>query len=173
MSEKSASSGDRTLQLEHARSLALEQNYDEALSLVEAMLSVASDDLDALRLKGNILDLEISDENQFLTNEEKSGKLEAAKKCYERVLALSPHNVLALIDLADYWKHQGEFDQSLSYYDRAIDLLKHNHAYLALRDELEEAFEGKFDLLYQFNREAEAAECREEARRLIPDSALF
>ena len=75
------------------------------------------DDLNALRLKGNVLDLGASDEEADFDHEQRAKMLEMALECYERILALAPHNALALIDLADFWKNQDRYDESLGYYD--------------------------------------------------------
>ncbi len=53
---------DRIRALEEARSLALSGRYDAALRAVDKLLLRDCSDLDALRLKGNVLDLQVSDE---------------------------------------------------------------------------------------------------------------
>jgi len=151
---------NRLALLNKSKFLAMEEQYLPALRTVEQLLLNTPDDLDGLRLKGNILELYLYAGN--LDDSEGIKKRVIARKCYERVLELSPNNTLALIDLGDYWQNQADFDKSLGYYDNAINLLKEKCFYLSLEGEFIEAFQGKQDVLQKMNNELELHLCQKE-----------
>lgn len=156
-------SRQRTQKLERAKELALEGSYEPALQIIDDLLGDNRLDIDALRLKGNVLDLEVVHQTELLSNSEKAHKIELAKQCYEEALNISPNNVLALIDIADFWREQQQCAKALQYYDQALELLKHGQAYLSLEDELEEAYAGKLETLRILGDERAVAACEEEA----------
>jgi tetratricopeptide (TPR) repeat protein len=160
-------SNNRLFLLNESKNLAMEGRYKEALEMVNQLLLTISDDLDGLRLKGNILDLEVSVENIEFPEHERKAKLAMAQKCYERILELDPNNVLALIDLGDYWQNRTYFKQSLDYYNQALNLLKNNHFYLSLEDEFIEAFMGKKEVLQKMNKEPELNICQKEEKAIL------
>lgn len=152
----------RTQNLERAKEFALQGSYESALQIIDDLLAVNRLDIDALRLKGNVLDLEVVHQTELLSNTEKANKIELAKQCYEEALNIAPNNVLALIDIADFWREQQQFAKALGYYDHALELLKHRQAYLSLEDEMDEAYAGKLETLRMLGDEKAVAACEEE-----------
>lgn len=158
---------NRLFLLEKAKFLAMAGKYQEALKVVNELLTTFPNELDVLRLKGNILDLEVSAENIEFPEHERKAKFTMAQKCYERILELDSNNVLALIDLGDYWQNRSSFKQSLDYYNQALNLLKDNRFYLSLEDEFVEAFRGKKEVLQIMNRKSELIKCQEEEKAVL------
>lgn len=156
-------SNNRLILLNESKFLAMEGKYDQALKIVDQLFLNIPNDLDGLRLKGNIFELDVYAGN--LDDFEK--KLAIVKKCYEHILELTPNNTLALIDLGDYWQNQANFDKSLKYYNKAICLLKENCFYLSLENEFIEAFSGKKEVLQRINNEFELNNCNEEEQIIL------
>lgn len=127
--------------LEQAKRLSLAGEYHEAHHIVDELLNDNPDNLDVLRLKGNILDLE------YASKEDVS--LPPSRYYYEKILTIDSENTLALIDLGDYWLNAEAYEKSLHYYDKAISLLEHDKFCLSKADELEEARNGKSEALRQ------------------------
>jgi tetratricopeptide (TPR) repeat protein len=140
---------NRIILLERAKNLSIvERQYDKALEIISKLLESDRKDIDALRLKGNILDLMGSDPIQDVT--ETSGAMdnfEKARECYEEILRIDPQNTLALIDMGDYWEQMGDYEIALKFYDKAIELLKKGHFYISYEDEMEEAFSSRSELI--------------------------
>jgi tetratricopeptide (TPR) repeat protein len=160
-------SNNRLFLLNESKFLAMEGRYKEALEMVNQLILTISDDLDGLRLKGNILELEVYAENSEVSDDDRKAKLAIVQKCYERILELDSNNILALIDLGDYWQNQSHFDKSLDYYDKAIYLLKEKRFYLSLKDEFVEAFRGKKEVLQKMNKESELNICQKEEKAIL------
>jgi tetratricopeptide (TPR) repeat protein len=141
--------------LERAKAIAtLEHDYKEALKCVQHALKNNPRDTDALILKGNILDL--------VHNYSES------RKCYEKVLRQDKNNVRALIDMGDWWSHRPNSAHALSFYNRALSVLKRKIFYLSRRDEFEEAYTGTILLLRAMGRLEEAREVIKESRLNCP-----
>lgn len=150
----------RLQQLEQARALSMECNYDSALALVETLLGERSDDVEALRLKGNILEQKALDLNEYKRAKlTKSHDYLLARECYERVLRVDPRNTVALIDLGDHYKNLDAYDKAFSFYERAIDLLRSGESRVGRKNEVEELLSTCLDL----GRQRQTAE---RARRL-------
>ena len=77
---------------------------------------------------------------------------EEAKDCYEKILQLDPKNTLAFIDFADYWKRNGDYKQALFCYEKAISILRTGYFCYDSNSELEEAIQGKAELLKEMNQ---------------------
>jgi len=162
---------NRLLLLNKAKFLALAENYEEALKIVNQLLMIQPNDLDGLRLKGNLLELEIyadqyADQRKF-TDLEKQTQLTLAQQCYEQILKIDPNQVLALIDLGDHWQNQSSFVESLNYYNQALNLLKQNRFYLSLEDELIESFRGKQEILRTLGKISDLRRCQEEEQAIL------
>ena len=140
----------RLQQLEQARALSTDCYYDAALDVVEKLLVKYTDDVEVLRLKGNILEQKALDLNEYkrvkLT---KSRDYLLARECYERVLLVDPKNTLALIDLGDHYKNLDAYDKAFSCYEQAIDLLRSGESRIGLKDEVEELLGTCLDLSRQ------------------------
>ncbi len=153
---------NRLFLLNKAKFLTMEGKYKKALKFIDKLLITNPNDVDALRLKGNVLSVKITDENYSFCEKKRKLVLCSIQKCHERILKFDPNNMLALIDLGDYWRNESCFDKSLQYYNKAISLLKEGHFYLSLEDELIEAFYGKKELLKNINEKSELLKCQEE-----------
>lgn len=150
----------RLQQLEQARALSMECCYDAALDLVEKLLVKHAGDVEALRLKGNILEQKGLDLNEYTMKKlTKSHDYLLARECYERVLRVDPKNTVALIDLGDHYKNLDAYDKAFSFYEQAIDLLRSGESRICQKDEVEELLSTCLDL----GRQRQTAE---RARRL-------
>ena len=141
--------------------------FQEAYKCVEDVLAVFPDQIQALGLKGRILDFEA------LSNpEEKQENFELARECYERLYESYPDHPQVNQDLGDYWKRKGEVDKALTYYDTAIRVLYDNpdeeH-----QDVLLHIYRGKADMLEQAEKIEEFANTVNEALKKFPDSEFF
>ena len=157
--------------LEKAKYLAtIQGQYDDAISIVNKLLCINNEDIDALRLKGNILELRsFAIKQKNCTND----ILDDPKIYYYKILQLDSDNTLALIDLGDYWQVKGKLELVLKFYNKAIDLLKKGHFYLSHKDEIEEAYWGKSEVLMKMNEKDESLKCKVEGLRWYPDSELL
>lgn len=140
----------RLQQLEQARALAMECSYDAALDLVEELLLKYPDDMEGLRLKGNILEQKALDLNEYIKAKlTKSPEYLLARECYEQVLRVDPRNTVALIDLGDHYKNLDAYDKAFAFYEQAVDLLRSGESRLGRADELEEILSTCLDLSRQ------------------------
>ena len=141
--------------LEKAKALAiLHHDCQEALKTLAPLLTENPMDVDALILRGNILDL--------------GEEYEESKKCYDTVLRMNPNNTRGLIDMADWYSHKGDVNKASDYYDRALTLLKNNNYYLCREEELKEAYLGKILLLREVGDLDQAQATEAEAQSTCP-----
>ena len=82
---------------------------EDALEIVNRLLLDDPLDVEALSLKGTIL--EVLD------------TYTDARRCYEKILDINPMNARALIDVGDTYELTDDLETALSFYDRAIDIL--------------------------------------------------
>jgi tetratricopeptide (TPR) repeat protein len=107
-------------ELAEARFLSLSGNYKEALQRIEMYLLKWPDNVDALLLEGNVLELgayacsEIED-----LSFENCDDLARSKSCYESILAKDPNHAAALCDLAGLYKSAKRYAESLDLWRRA------------------------------------------------------
>lgn len=140
-----------------ARALAtLEHDTAGAIRVLEAILRENPDDLDALMLKGNILDMD--------------GNHEEALKFYQQALNLDPDNVPALIDFGDCIAWLGRYQEAIGYYERALELLKQGKFYLDPRDECRSAYRGKLEALRDSGQVEKARAWQIEMQALFPEN---
>jgi len=151
--------------LEEAKSDALAGRWKEALRIVDSVLLTSPNDLDALRLKGNVIELEIFDEERESRQKfVQSGRIQEAADCYEKILAIEPSNLLALVDLGTHWKNRGVFQRALSYYERALALLKAGAYGQSWDDEMEEMMNGQIEIARELGDEKTAVDLTERFR---------
>lgn len=174
---KGLSEEDHIKLLEKAKEFALTEEYDSAFEILDSMLQADENDLDALRSKGNKLELKAfrieALKEELATSKDSKYYLDEALKCYEKIFKFDPDNILNLIDLADHWSGKEKFEISLSYYDKAIKLLKGGAYTICHKDECEEAFYGKSELLRDMGKEEEANQCKKEGLEFFPTSILL
>ena len=155
--------------LESIRNEAIGGGYQRALERLDAMLSKKPDEVEALRLKGNVLELRAFDGAQY--HAKKLLLLPdfvCARKCYERILELDPRNTLALADLGDHYKNLGAYDKAVFYLVQVAKLLEAGESRLSLREEAEEMI----DRIADFGKQEQSDEisyieriCREVISR--------
>jgi tetratricopeptide (TPR) repeat protein len=153
--------------LEAAKSEALAGRRQEALRIVNSILVGAPDTLDALRFKGNVIELDVFDEERNSSEKfVRSDRIQEAATCYERILAIDPSNVLALVDLGTHWKNRGDFHKALDYFDRALLLLKGGSFGQSWQDEFDEAMNGKNEIARELHEasDKQAANKRGQGR---------
>jgi tetratricopeptide (TPR) repeat protein len=111
--------------LEDARVFSLQGDYEAALRVVNDVLQNAPGCVDALRLKGNVLELKAFDESEHSSKPlALCADYIAARECYEAILSEHPENVLAHLDLADHFKNLDAFDKALQLYASALTALQ-------------------------------------------------
>ena len=136
--------------LEKAKAIAtLEHNYIKALQMITTILEANPNDIDALTLRGNILDLD----EQY----------DESLKCYKKALAIDERCVRAIIDMGDWYRNNGEVEKALNFYDQALSLLNKNIYYLSKDEELNDTYTDKVILLREQGRIDEAREVVSEA----------
>lgn len=136
--------------LEDARKLSIAGDYSEALACIEVVLNQNSNKVEALRLKGNIIELKVfRDELNSNYDFVRSPEILKARACYEQALRLQPNHAGVLVDLGTHWKNLGNFDKALPYFDRVIALQASLSEFNSERDDLVEALQEKIDILEQ------------------------
>ena len=126
------------------------------------------DDVQALRLKGNILEMRALDRAQHTTDKLlRSRDYVAARACYESILAIDKDNTLALIDMGDHFRNLGALEQALSYYEQAIDRLSKGRFSWSRREEVIEAFGQGIELYQQLGKESDVARLTVQRKRLV------
>jgi tetratricopeptide (TPR) repeat protein len=139
---------DRINELEEAKMAALSGDYENALRITESVLNHFPDDIDVLRLKGNIIELWISAEFDAISSMERDIQLKLARACYEKILTLDSKNILVLRDLADHLKDLGEKSGASVLYKKLISILYIDSASgRDVNNELREALGEYEDLL--------------------------
>ena len=134
-------------QLEDIRNDAMNGLYGQSLSKLEQLLTERPTVTEALRLKGNILELRALDFAQYRTEKLlRSRDYIDARTCYEKILELDPTNTLALADLGDHFKNLKALDKAVSYFTRAVELLKAGESRLEWREEVQEILDKFADL---------------------------
>lgn len=154
--------------LEEIRNTALSGDYADALLAIEQILSREPDHVDALRLKGNILELRALDRAQGRGRSLlRSSDYLAARKCYEEVLGRDQRNTLALIDLGDHFRNLGAVTKALDHYERAIALLSGGRFGWSRKEEIAEAFGNAAELYREVGKEADSARVEQAQRQLV------
>jgi tetratricopeptide (TPR) repeat protein len=145
----------RLRNLEDARALSVEGDYDNALETVQSLLRELPDDVEVLRLYGNILEqkaLHLAEVQQ--TRLVGVPDYHLARQLYERILRLDPGNLLALIDLGDHYKNLDAYDRAFSFYHDAVALIRSYGRPHGRSEVLEELLSTSQDL----GRQVETAE---------------
>lgn len=114
--------------LEVARMATLSGDYDGALSLIEIFLGQNPDDIDALRLKGNTIELKVLSQMEVSAPASHSTEISNAKACYENILKREPNDLLTLKDIADHYKNFGSKEDAIAYYEKLLKLLRHQES---------------------------------------------
>lgn len=140
------------------------KKLEAPLAKLEEILLHAPQDIDALLMKGNIIDLYFSSLHEIH---------EIARSCYKEVLILVPSNVCALIDMGDWYAAENEYKESIRFYNKAIRLLKCGQFYRSRVNELEEAYMGKISALKDSKRFMDARQCAKEGLRYCPESNVL
>jgi tetratricopeptide (TPR) repeat protein len=133
--------------LESIRSEAIAGGYEKALTTLNQFLEENPDEIDALRLKGNILELRALDGAQY--HAKKLLRLPdyvQAQECYEKILDIDARNTLALIDLGDHYKNLGAYDKAISFLARAASLLDAGEFRLGVKEEAQEILDRVLDI---------------------------
>ena len=133
--------------LESIRNEAVGGGYEKALITLNQFLEENPTETEALRLKGNILELGALDGAQY--HSKKLLRLPDyvhAQECYEKILDIDAHNTLALIDLGDHYKNLGAYDKAVSYLARAASLLDAGEFRLGVKEEAQEILDRVLDI---------------------------
>ncbi|WP_093196249.1 tetratricopeptide repeat protein [Variovorax sp. YR750] len=130
--------------IENARRDVLLGDYVSALTVLSELLRVRPDNVDALLLKGNALEVQAyAESNVDDMSFENCPLLSEAKACYEMILARAPGNAEALRDLANLHKDAGHLEKAMNLLHRALSAHEHRkpqgaEALLGIKSEIEE-----------------------------------
>jgi tetratricopeptide (TPR) repeat protein len=142
--------------------------YGEALAALEKVLDRQPEHMEALRLKGNVLELTVLDRAQYRSEKLlRSKDWLAARKSYESILSLDPENTLALIDLGDHYRNMGASTKSLEYYEAAIVLLEKGQFRWSKKAEVDEVCSHAAELYAELERDEDAARIEQISIRLV------
>jgi len=158
-------STNQVSEIEKARKLGLARQYDAALRVLGTILLREPHDVDALRLKGNLLDLQAADQELPQSSQNRRLQVERARQCYMRVLEIDRHDGQAMKDLGDSWLEEDP-ESAAEYYARAAAEFDTGVASASTRDELIEAMEGHIDALERLGRNEEGALARKRLEEL-------
>jgi tetratricopeptide (TPR) repeat protein len=148
--------------------MSLDGRHEDALGIVEGILKQNPGDLEAVRLKGNILDLWTLQRAEYSPRKLlRYAEFQDARRCYESILLQDATNILALIDLGDHFKYLRAFDKAMDYYDRALALLRDGESRFSWPDEVNEAFEGKIDIELSKGKTKKADSLRQDRESFL------
>ena len=164
---------ERLERLEAARESAREGEYRHALEQAQDVLDAEPYDLNALALKGNILDYQSEVATELGLADLAAEASEEALHCYQTMLEIDSENVRALIDLGDRQARRGRHEDALGWFDRAIAELDAGRYFSVLEEDLAEALTRKRDSLIALGRTTEAVEVNAEGRNRCPGSDSF
>jgi tetratricopeptide (TPR) repeat protein len=154
--------------LDASRLLAMNCEYKAALDSIEDILRQYPGDLDALGLKGNVLEQKALDEHEASPRPLAiTGDYIAALACYEQVLKVDPRNTVALIDLGDHYKYIDAFDQAYSFYWSAIELLEAGEERVGAESEIRELLSTCDDLVRYPTSRARAQQLADRCNQLL------
>jgi tetratricopeptide (TPR) repeat protein len=166
--------GVRLTRLEEARRLAIECRYDEALEAIDGLCREFPDDIEILRLNGNVLEQRALDEMEYSASKlTRSSDYMSARGCYEQILDLDSENTIALIDLGDHYKNLEAFDRAFTYYEQALRLLRAGKFRIGRSVELEELERVFDDLLREKSTADRAMKLKIACRELNDDSGTL
>jgi tetratricopeptide (TPR) repeat protein len=164
---------ERLARLEAARDKARDGEYHRALELTQAVLDAEPYDLNALALKGNILDYQYEVAAELGLSDLAAEASEEARHCYETMLQIDGENVRALIDMGDHCAVRSRHEDALGWFDRALSELDAGRYFSSLDEDLAEALARKRDSLIALNRVEEAVAVNADGRRRCPGSDSF
>ena len=164
---------ERLERLEAARESAREGEYRRALELTQEVLDAEPYDLNALALKGNILDYQAEVAAELGLTELAVEASDEARYCYETMLEIDAENVRALIDLGDHQARRSRHEDAIGWFDRALAQLDAGRYFSSLDEDLAEALARKRDSLIALNRIEEAVAVNADGRRRCPGSDAF
>jgi len=164
---------ERLERLEAARESAREGEYRHALEQAQDVLDAEPYDLNALALKGNILDYQSEVATELGLADLAAEASEEARHCYELMLEIDAENVRALIDSGDHLARRGQHKQALGWFDRALKQLDAGRYFSSLDEDLAEALTCKRDSLIALGLDSKAVEVNADGRNRCPDSDSF
>lgn len=113
-----------TEQLENARMAALSGEIDTALKMLECLLKKHPGNIDAMRLKGNSMELRVLSYMGSVPLDEIRNELSLIRGCYEEILKIKPDDLMAMKDLADHSKNFGDKAEAIALYKSLIVFLQ-------------------------------------------------
>jgi len=129
-------------ELSDARMLTLTGEYQGALSIVARILQFDPYNIEALRLRGNTLELMMLGSLGPVPAADKATDLDVALNCYEAILKIVPGDTLAMKDLADHYSNYRDKRYALELYAKLIYVLREKAASgVDVGDELRDAIE--------------------------------
>ena len=114
--------------LESAKMAVLSGDYDGALRTIASLLEAYPEDVEAMRLKGNAIELKVFSQMEPISIDGRIADLTSARVCYEKILAKTPNDTLTLKDLADHEKNFGRKADASVLYLKLIDILERESA---------------------------------------------
>jgi len=148
------------------RKIDLQRDKVTPLSLIDQYLTdVGPDDVDMLRLKANVLDIQL--------------RRVQSLGIYKKLLRLNPSDVLALIDVGDLYAHRGQYAHAIRYYNRAFRAMEQGHcnsgmySYIGKGEEWITVCKGKANALLELNRTMDALKCILQGLQRTPAEPLL
>ena len=132
------------------------QDPEDALEIVNDFLRRDPCDVEALGLKGNILEWLDADDD--------------ARKCYDEILQIDPTNARALIDIAGTYLNTDDPEACITFSNRALALLSGSYILEVQKQVFEDAIYIKVEALRDMDRKQDAIACLQEALSRVPDS---
>ncbi|AXQ28805.1 hypothetical protein D0B54_08965 [Solimonas sp. K1W22B-7] len=155
---------------EDIRDLFLSGQPDQALDALDDLLAADEANIEALRLKGNLLESVALERAELTAGSllRQKGMWEA-RRCYERILELDPDNTVALVDLGDHFSNLDAYQKAESLYRQAIDLLQRGVFRLSREHEINEVFDSMFQLYTETGRDNLAELARSEQASMLAE----
>lgn len=104
--------------------LTLSGDYQGAIEIVSRILKLEPLNIEALRLRGNALELSVLGEMRPVPAEDRIRDLDMALASYEMILKISPKDTLAIKDLADHYNNFRDKRFALDLYSKLVGVLR-------------------------------------------------
>lgn len=130
-----------------ARMMTLAGDYRDALETLSEVLQRDPLNIEALRLRGNAIELMVLGSMIPVSIEDRASDLDLALASYEAILKIAPTDTLAIKDLADHYSNFRDKRQALALYSKLIDMLQKKEAEGSnVGDELRDVIENVEEL---------------------------
>jgi tetratricopeptide (TPR) repeat protein len=134
------------------------------LAELDGILKLDRRNIDALLLKGNLLEIYFSSFREMH---------DEARKCQEAALGFAPNNASTLTDIGDWYAVDGQYRRALKFYDAALRQLRKGTIDRSSKTKLEAVYIGKVGALRDWNRMSAARRVAREGLQYCPTSTIL